>query len=191
MESWEEWNVFFQWLARQWPIILLAMVAAAVTLSPWVGGLFRWMLGVRPSRHQERRSESAGEPIRLAAKHIEKPSAYPLKGKRVIATGLITKLDTEKPFVELHAFPFTIDAEIDCEFPKDYAPDLHRREPLQLVSVVGTAVEHLAIKAGYSKRLKLRLTDGELRSPTFIDQFRNVWRDTPIAVLYQRLKYGF
>ena len=193
MEIWEALNVFFQWLRDQWPFILLTLFFLN---SRWAVWLFRWLRGLGSGpRHQEPQIgvQEEGQPIRLTAKHIKTPSRYPLRGKRVIVTGLVTQLDytgKEPPTMELMGFPFSIDATLRCVFPKDHAADLHCCDRLQLASVIGTAVENLEVQK-LSHSLVLRLVNCQLSQPRFVDQFRNVWRDTPIAVFYRWVKYGF
>ena len=140
--------------------------------------MFYRQLPTRTKAPQEQPSDDAHR-VKLKLWHRLKPSKYPLKGQRVIATGTIWKLeyrDKEVPFIELHAFPHNIDVEVICEFAKEYATDLHAIDQFRFVSVVGTAADNLEIAdSGRGHGCRLRLTNCEVERAGFWDWLRYEW----------------
>ena len=158
---------------------LITFIAAVIGgLSTSWRGFYRRLPAPTSGKQVSGQAES-GKPIKLRLQHRLKPSRYPLKGKRVTATGNIWKRDyvgEDVPTMKLYAFPHDVDVLVECEFAKEYATDLHALDNLRLVSVVGTAVENLEIAdrlGGHS--CQLRLKNCEVERAGFVDWMRFQW----------------
>ena len=74
---------------------------------------------------------SDDQPIVLGVQHCRSPSEHEIKGKQVVATGIIMALDSHSNSFTLYGFPFHVRAAIICELAAD---ERARLDSLDLIS---------------------------------------------------------
>ena len=162
------------WFFRLLSILssLLGVIAGIIAI---VGALVVWYTFVKRYSSLPKLKKSDGQPIVLGVQHCESPSEPELKGKQVVVTGIIRVVDSQARSFELHAFPFSVRVTIVCELGAD---DGARLNPLDLVSVIGTADDNIKHD---DSRCRLHLKHCQVRRPAFSDRIRHWLVNGPIG----------
>ncbi len=146
------------------------MFAIAATIVVWFKFVLRYSKLPKLAQSDE-------QPVILGVQHCESPSRFELKGKRVVATGIIFEPNRSTRSVELHGFPFAVRVIVSCKFAAD-DHQFRQLQSLDLISVIGTAAEEIVEEGD---RCRLQLTDCYVRRPAFFDRIRHWLVNGPIG----------
>lgn len=170
---------FVRSLEESWFVRLLSILSSIVGVIAGiiaiVAALVAWFKIVKRYSSLPKLKRSDGEPIVLGIQHCESPSEHAVKGKQIVATGIVTESPSQTDTMRLHAFPFSVRATISCELAPD---EPARPRPLDLVSVIGTAADDIDC---VDTRCRLRLKSCYIRRPAVSDRIRHWLLNGPIG----------
>jgi hypothetical protein len=178
-------------ISHHWVYGLCSIVVTVLSLVVLFCGVFRWLYRMFPRDQSEEFSEPdvQNEPpaaTTLKAKHCESPEDFGfLKGSLVKVTGFVARsaYDGQPPYLELYPFPFSVDADVRCEFPPEMARKIRDLPFRKLLSVVGTAEDGLhAPISSYNVRLTLK--NCRIVKPAFSIWLRYLWHDFKMTLRY-------
>ncbi len=181
-------------LAAFWFVKLVAIISAfggamGVVHYVWTYGIYKRLFPNLPK--QVTPMPSGDGVVVLSAKHTDSPRSFDyLKSRTVKVNGIVTHSTPnggKTPTIKLRAYPFSIGADITCEFSPEDARTVHKVDSFDLVSVIG----HLekGIEPGSqleSFRARLLLTNCAVGPPSFWLWLRRHWND---RLFFRRLGF--